>query len=214
MKVTGFYDDLMPRLPGADESLVEHETYAAVRQLCEDGWAWPQDLDPLNLSADQPNIYLDPLPGDTRVGYVLLVTYQASGGARRALTPMTVAPPVDTVGSTTPRFFYLSTPGEMKLYPTPSEDQTDVLYVSCTVIPRTKNTTLPDFFSTHHRDAIIDGVCARMMLMTSKPWSNGPLALTHNRRWRNYIKRCRDITKRKYSLADGPWAFPSREGWQ
>jgi hypothetical protein len=102
----------------------------------------------------------------------------------------------------------------MTLYPTPSTDQSDVLSVSCTVIPRSKHTNLPELFSTHLRDAVIDGVCARMMLMVSKPWSNGPLAVTHNRRWRNHIKRTRDITRRRYSMSDGMWAYPSREGQQ
>jgi hypothetical protein len=98
--------------------------------------------------------------------------------------------------------------GELLLHPTPLNEELNSLLVACTLIPTCDTCELPDYFYTHYRDAIIAGVCSRMMRMASKPWSDRASALMFGREFRNHIKRTRDITKTRYSFSDAPWRFP------
>jgi hypothetical protein len=208
MNLSDFLDDLMPRLSGAEERLILHETLSTVRRLCEEGWAWPLDFGPISVKEGKSLVYLDPMPCNTRVGYVLSAAFAASGPVTRPLAPATARPVIDSMKRATPSAFYMQDTGTLQLVPTPDKDYDNALSLVCTVIPTCVDTVIPDFFGTHFRDAVIDGVCARMMVMNSKPWSNGPLASLHGKSFKNHIKRTRDITKRRYSLGDRNWSYP------
>jgi hypothetical protein len=208
MKLEDFYDDLMPRLSGADESLVKHETFAAVRKLCEEGWAWVMDVGPLNVRVGADTVYLNPLPENTSVGYILQAQFTPTDGSTGYLTA-TANLPLDRATLGTPATFYHAAgPGTIKLVPTPDKDHDKSLIVVCSVIPANVTVVLPDYFNTHYRDAVIDGVCSRMMAMSSKPWSNMTMATYHGRSFNNHIKRSRSISLRRFSLAENNWAFP------
>ena len=200
--------DLMPRLPGADEDLILRETFAAVREFCEDGLAWVEIIGPLSSQANNPNMYLDPLPGNASVGYVLQVTFRGSGGTfGRELRPVTGIPP-SIAPASDPAAFFMQDTGHLVLRPTPSKAHANAYEMSVSMIPSECGCQLPAVFRTHYRDAIIDGVCARMMLMHSKPWTNAGLATHHGKRFRNFIKRTRTQTKARYTSAS-LWRYPS-----
>ena len=200
MKITDFYDDLMPRLPGADESLIEHETFAAIRKLCEEGWAWTITLT-MSVRKGQKRVYLDPMPENTKVGYIL----SASLGTR-TMTPLVALPLNEDEGS--PMSFYMEDTGTMRLNPIPDKDYPDGLTITATVIPMNKKVTIPDMFNTHYRDTVIDAVCHRMMIMSSKPWTNPSMGVHHGKSMKSGIKRIRDITNRRYGMGDNTWSFP------
>jgi hypothetical protein len=213
VNLSDFLDDLMPRLPGATEELVNHELYAALRQLCEEGWAWYQDIT-IDVKAAKQTYYLDPLPGNARVGYVLSAFYNPTSGYRRRLTPMVTIPaaivpnPNPDSEDDTPIGYLMTDPGTMKLSPTPSADAPKGLTIGLTAIPLSPTCSFPDYFFTHYRDTLIDGVMARMQLMKSMAWSDTNLATINGRKWRNWLNRTRDITKRRYSTGDRNWRFP------
>ena len=173
--------DLMPRLPGATEELIRAETMAAVRELCEDGRAWTETVEPLHAN-DKGYIYINPLYQDTRVGYVLGLTANGHGVPFQMIDPGTIQPAY--LGNATTKYSAL-----------------------VSVIPLHERTRLPELFWTHWRDAVIDGVCARMMAMPSKPWSSAQGAVLHGRGFRNHVKRCRMITKHM-TQGEHPWRFP------
>jgi hypothetical protein len=200
----------MPRLPGATEELVLHELFAALRQLCEEGWAWPLDFGPLNVYASKPRIYLDPMPDNTRVGYVLRVRYEPASGANTRVLPLVHLPSVTDPG--TPNRFYMENTGTLLLDPIPLEEELNSLHVACTLIPTSTTCRLPDFFFTHYRDAIIAGTCSRMMMMSNKSWADRAAGTMHAKQFKKYISQIRNTTKARYSLADGSWRFPHFAG--
>tara|TARA_R110000772_G_scaffold51809_5_gene118881 strand:+ start:6479 stop:7135 length:657 start_codon:yes stop_codon:yes gene_type:complete len=207
MKTSDFYDHIMPRITGAEEPLVLQETFSAIRQLCEEGWAWPVDYGPFSTTAGSRHIYLNPMPENSVVGYVLQVIYEPSTGGRVQLGTMQNVPPANEPNSS-PRGVYMEDTGTMVLYPTPDTSEAGSIRVSCTTIPTLVVAELPEMFMTHYRDAVIDTACHRLMMMDSKPWSSPTMAMFHGRRSRNHIKRIRDITKRRYSMGSSQWQFP------
>jgi len=215
VSVQDFLPDLMPRLPGAEEELVMHETFAAIREFCEDGQAWIETLPSVSSKANNPNIYLNPQPDGRVVGYVKQVLFVGAGtvsatsnsnGFRKLLTPITTVPAFVTTGQE-PTAYMMADTGHLVLNPIPTLDHTKSYTIDISLIPTNVKARLPQEFLTHHRDAIISGVCSRMMLMISKPWSNPTTALYHGKRFRNFVKRSRALTNSKYSPGAG-WRFP------
>lgn len=201
--------DLMPRLPGAEESFVKHETFATLREFCEDGRAWIDTLTNLSSKANNPNIYLDPLPDGNKVGYVLDVQYRPSGSTQaKSLDVMTSWPALATRVADDPLAYYMLDTGHIRLNPIPGKDHEKSYDVTMTLIPCDINVRLPIEFSSHWRDAIIDGVCSRMMLMVAKPWTSLKLGEFHGRKFRNHVKRARSITDSRWSRGDAQWVFP------
>lgn len=172
--------DLMPRLPGATEELILAETLATIRELCEDGRAWVEEVGPYHVN-DKGVIYIDPLFQDARTGYVLQLKVDGRGI------------PFEMVDTGTIRPLYNSVNGKFT--------------VIVSFVPLHARTRLPQMFWTHWRDAVIDGVCYRMMTMPSKPWSSAQGAMLNGRRFRNHVKRCRMITKHM-TQGEHPWQFP------
>ena len=208
MILTDFLDELMPRLPGADEAFVQAEMLSAARILCVDGYAWPVNLGPLDIRADDPNIYLDPLPGDTRIGIILSVRFEPAGSNRKDLWPLT-RPPVETTSNATePRYYWMATPGEMVLSPTLSVAAPDSIYVDATVIPADSTCIFPDAWRTHFSEAMIAGVCSRMMAMQSKPWSDRNGSMLFGKQFRNHVATTRRTTINRFSQNQAQWRFP------
>lgn len=57
-------------------------------------------------------------------------------------------------------------------------------------------------------DVILDGVLARLYGMPSKPFSSPQLATYHGPRFRDGIRRARDIAQRGFTDGGGRWCFP------
>ncbi len=207
IKAEDWLSDLMPRLPGATEELIVHETFSAIREFCEDGRAWVDNLGPLSSKANNKNIYLNPQPGNVMVGYVYMVLFKGNSNFRKKLTPMSDVASYITTGQD-PTGFYMEDTGLLTLNPVPTIAHDKAYTVVVSLIPTNINTQFPQEFLTHWRDAVIDGTCGRMMLMQSKPWSNASLALHHGKRFRNFIKRTRNLTRNKYTSGQS-WLFPN-----
>jgi hypothetical protein len=200
----------MPRVPGATEELVLHEIFAALRELCEDGSAWIDTLKNVGTKANNRNIYLDPLADGNKVGYVFQVKFNAVNSPYgKALTPLTVWPSSTEQTADNPLAYYMADTGHILLNPTPSQAHPNAYDITMSIIPCSDKVRLPVEFSSHWRDAVIQGTCERMMTMVSKPWSSTRLAVFHGRKFRNHIKRARYIAKTRFSPGDAVWRFPS-----
>lgn len=206
VQIDDWLPQLMTRLPGMTEELLRQELQDAIRELCEDGRAWTEIFGPLSSKANNPVIYLDPLFQNARVGYVWRATFRGNSNAKKVLTPAPAAPLIDQY-ATEPQAFMMVSPGVVHLSPTPNRDWDQRYEFDLSVIPTKQATRLPDIFRTHWWDAVIDGTCGRCMNMHSKPWTNPSMAMYHERRFRNHIKRARAITAAKYSTAQA-WTFP------
>lgn len=201
-----WYQYLMPMLPGITEEFLLVMITDALREFCEDGRAWTEIIGPLSSKADNPIIYIDPLPNNTRVGYVRLLTFSGNPTTNRALTPMATIPYLRP-SSSQPVAYRMDSPGTINLNPIPTQAWPDAFTADVTIVPLGPNIRLPEIFWTHWRDAIIDGVCGKCMLMISKPWSNPSIGTLHAKKFRNHIKRARAITDGKYTAA-AAWVFP------
>jgi hypothetical protein len=197
---------LMPMLPGITEEFLLVLLDATLREFCEDGRSWTEIIGPLSSTANNPIIYLDPLPSNTRVGYVQLLTFSSNIDSHKRLTPMAQMPYLRP-SSDQPVAYMMEDPGTINLNPIPTSDWPKAYTVDLSIIPLGPNIRLPEIFWTHWRDAIIDGVCGRAMMMISKPWSNPSIGTLHGKKFRNHIKRARAITDAKYTDAQA-WAFP------
>ena len=200
-----FIKDALVQLPGATEDLIQHQIEAVLREFCEDGWAWPYACSSVDIThSNAGRVYLDPLPNDTRVGYIHSVRFSENVPPLRQLT----SPPRYLGKPARPRYFMLEEPGTLLLYPAPDKDYLESLSVDLTVIPIDADTVLPDFFWTHHRDAVLSGVLGRMMVMPSKPWSSAPTGIMNQRRFRNFVKRSRATSGQRWGMDVQNWMFP------
>ena len=209
MYLTSLYDQLMPRLPGASEELVLNEVFHTAQLLCNEGHAWVEEVGPLDIRANNRNIYINPLPNDSRVGEILSVRYEPAGEQRRYLTSLAKPPPESTADATAPLHYYMREPGWLVVYPTLTTASADSLYIDCSVIPARSSCSLPETFSTHHSQALVDGTCYRMMMMSAKPWSDRAAAMLHGRAFRNYVHTIRTTVKNRYSQGTVLWQFPA-----
>lgn len=208
MVISDFLDDLMPRLPGADETLVKHETLAAAREFCESSNAWIYSVPPQDLPADTSAVAITPLT-NTEVGYLLLVEFRDTNADSFRTLPVTLRrPPNPDETAEAPRCYYPESPALLTLYPQPTLLHADGFRADVSLIPVNQAVVFPDTFSSHWRDAIREGVLYRMYSMPSKPWSSGSMAMLHGRSFRNQIKKARDIVKRRYSTTSETWRFP------
>ena len=205
-QISDWYQYLMPMLPGITEEFLDVMLNATLREFCEDGRAWTEILGPLSSKADNPKILLDPLPGNTRVGYIYQVTFQTTPNTNKTLTPGASIPYLRPTGDQ-PTAYFMEGPGVISLNPVPIRDWDDAYFVDASIIPLGPNIRLPEVFWTHWRDAVIDGVCGKCMMMISKPWTNPSVGTMHARKFRNHIKRARAIADGKFTDAQS-WAFP------
>lgn len=209
MVITDFLDDLMPRLPGADEALVEAETLSALRQFCEEGLAWVYNYPVQTITALDTHIAINNIPANTSVGYLLLTEFKPnSSDEYKELYPALRLPTNPSDTATEPTHYYAESPSSLLLIPVPTETHTNGFRGAVSLVPTGSAVDLPDEFQSHWRDAVIDGVMYRMLTMVSKPWSNPQLSVIHGRKFRNAIKRARDITKRRYGTSSAAWRFP------
>lgn len=202
-------DDLMPRLPGATEKLVLHETFAALREFCEEGNAWIDVMTNISTKANNRNIYLDPLPDGNKTGYVLQVLFDpVNSDNSRKLHALTSWPFRSATISDDPAAYYMVDSGHILLNPIPKKAHVKAYTITVTLIPCSEKVRLPVEFSSHWRDAIISGVSHRMMSMISKPWTNTAQSIFQGRKFNNHKKRARQIAESRFGRGERQWVYP------
>jgi len=216
-------DDVMPRVAGASEELVLQEISSAMRELCEDGMAWPLEVRPLGSVADDPALdigaALQALLGQPGVtpGNVMRLTFSPDSGYQRVLAAAAAEPLRLSETADDPAAYMMVAPSMAHLYPTPRKDHPGAYTATVTVVPTAPDVVFPEFFRSHYLDAVMQGVLARMLPMGSKPWTDKASAVSAARSSRNHIKRSRAATLGRFTAAQG-WAFPffaqgSGSGW-
>ena len=168
---------------------------------------------PMSLEAGNNQLIIAPLPENAAVAYVHRLKFINETGSLGALAE----PPPYAGDAGKPRAFYLEEPGVVRLHPTPKIDYPDALTVEVTLLPASPgciqnaaapDCLFPDYFWTHHREAIRSGVLGRMQLTPRKPWTDASAGALNERRFRNFIRRSRVTSGRRWGMAVQTWRFP------
>ena len=194
---------LMTRLQSATEEEIREELEYTIHDFCREGEWWQEVIGPYNLNGDDNIISLSPVDSRTAVVYVRAVWYKD-----KLLGEMSANVPVRNDTGTPLYYTCESDPTVLTLIPTPAQDEADALKVLAVLCPKCPDKWLPSWLSTHHFEAIFDGVLGRFYSQLNKPFSNEPRAAYHLRRYRNKCREARGMATRGYTTGAARWSFP------
>jgi len=194
-------EKLVARIPSEPESIIQDELVSVIKDFCREGKPWRVRLDGYNTVAGQATVAINPVDADSKCIDILKAFYKSNElgqAAYRVHTPADGSP----IGFTCP------TPDVITLIPTPSTSETGVLDVYVALVPLDPATFVPDFFVTHHFEAILDGTLGQFYNQPMKPFHDRELAKYHLRRYRNKTREASDMAGRGYTPSAQDWAFP------
>jgi len=76
----------------------------------------------------------------------------------------------------TPRYYFFLNPGEITFYPTPSEDQSQAIFIRAALKPSLIASSFPTALFKEHASTIAYGALRDLMMMPGKPWENPGMA--------------------------------------
>lgn len=206
---TYFVQKAILECPGAPDTLVQSKLQDVVNSFYRDSLAWREVVGPYKIVANRNEITLNPVDQYTSVQYVLgaYLLPDSNGGNRPQYLK---ASPTLLVGTDVgpPAAFFMMKPDLMQLFPSPNATLGAVLYVYAALRPEVNTPRLPDLATTHHFDALMAGLLARLYAMPRKPWTDKDLARDKTNEYKRYLLRFQDEARRGYSLAAAPFRFP------
>ena len=210
-----FLRDLLLELPNAEEAVLRRELFRVLNEACVKGWAYPVVHGPLDiLLANNGEIDLGAEFPQFNIGVPLQVFFKGATGWGRGLHPLTTEPLASDLTSSEPHSYWLKEPNVLNIFPYPTVDQLQTLTLRLALTPDIFSVdvettlTLPDYFWTHHRDMLIDGVCHRMMRQAGKPWSNRTESKLRGTEYRAGLAQARDYARHTWGFGDTTWAYP------
>lgn len=196
-----FIRDAMVRLPGAVEEVVKNEIRRTLREFFQMSSAWRCMEGPYTVKEGLSEYLLNPVNSYTQMVYVIAAYLDG-----RELTPFNRPIVAEAVG--TPMYYYCTTPENLFLYPTPEKDYERSLKVYLSLTPDSCTEKLPKMAITQFYDYILDGILYRMYIQPSKPYTDGSLALHHQRMYRYGIGKARIIAESGYMMQSSATEFP------
>lgn len=191
--------ELTARVPNASSGGIRTELKASFREFFTKSAMWIEEVT-VNVKADKAIYRLS----SSTEGQVLYIHKVIFNGIPLALSSA-------VLHNVTGVYAYSPAPGELQLFPTPTEDVDAGLYVTVSKTPCSPITQVPREVYTYWFDDILDGALGRIYGQPSKPYSNQLVAQYHLKRFRDSIARARDVGRKKYSSSTIPWHFP--RGW-
>jgi hypothetical protein len=173
-----WYPDLMIQLVGCPQPVMDFELRRASQAFFQATRAWQVTLPALAVIAAQEVVPVVLADAGTELIRVEKAWYNGS-----SITPST-ADALDaqfsddwTLHTGTPDRVYQVTPGDVHLYPIPTEAPTTGLKLRVSVRPSETATGLADDMAIKFRDDIANGAKARLMMYPNVEWSNPQLAM-------------------------------------
>ena len=172
MKWSGFYDYVMPELPGVSTDIVDIYLRRAAIEFCEETSVYVSDHDPISLikgiaeyDLEAPESETDIVSvkkawvGDAAIEYVS----QDTLNQRPVYWPSESAP--------RPTAFTQQTQTSLIAYPKPSESRRNGLKLKVVLRPSGASTGVVDWLGGKYIQEITDGAKAMLMAMPNKPWT-------------------------------------------
>lgn len=199
-------DSLVSRLPGADESTIDHELINTLREFYRTSGSWVVRLGPIQLLPTKNLYNLSLNAQGATVLYVLKVEYDDRPLRMFDVRPsrvnrMNPGKPVGIVGT--------PTPGTIEIMPVPNGDDLLPIYPTCALTSDDLNCNVPSYVRTHFYETILSGVLGRMMAHIKKPYSSPAHAQVHRQVFRSGMSEARDMARRNFTAAEKSWRFPA-----
>ena len=172
MKWSGFYDYVLPELPGVATDLVDIYLRRAAIEFCEETSVYVSDHDPISLikgiaeydlEAPEPETDIVSVKkawvGDSSIEYVS----QDTLNQRPVYWPNETAP--------RPSAFTQQTQASLIVFPKPTESLKNGFNMKVVLRPTLGATGIIDWMATKYIQEITDGAKAMLMAMPNKPWT-------------------------------------------
>lgn len=169
-----WFPDLMLHVAGCPSILATHELRRAAQAFFDGTRSWKVIEDALPVAADQTTVTTTPSDSEQEVVRVEGVVYDGQELTLEPLESMAskYGPDWRSHTAARPSAYLQITPGEITLYPVPTDAATDGVVRTLSVRPSDTSPGLPDDIAQKYRDEIHLGARARLMLIPNKPWTN------------------------------------------
>jgi hypothetical protein len=199
---------LTARLAGATPATITSELQAAVREFYLQSNAWREQVGPYNVYAGADLVWLNPVDAYSSVLYIHNAWLDLpDDGGTIPLEAYTVRP-TDGREDSRPLGYSTPDPYVLRLYPKPTENLGQCLWVDATLVPLPDATRLPNIAASHHYEPILEGALSRLLVMPNKPWTDPVMGMAYRQQFRRRCVQWRDIAGRGYNGADVPFSFP------
>lgn len=170
MKIESMLKWLLPLVPGCPDMMALTYYKRALREFCEETYAYQRDLDPIQIEGGIAQYDLDV---DTGFEVTTIISAFIGQWPVVPLAPHQVRP---TWASIPGR--YVQWDGTtVTLYPTPAVDGADPLVLRVALTPTLSATDMDDGFADEYGEEIANGAAYRLMSMPKQPFTdlNGSL---------------------------------------
>lgn len=205
-----FLPDLRPHLPGCPQVMMEHELRRVAQDFFGRTRAWQVVTDPIAVPAGSPDVAIVLPDADTE-----LVRVENAWYDNRVVDVMT-SDQLDDYTYTdwrsqegTPSALLQTTPGSVRLYPSPIAAADIGLRLRVAVRPGESGTGIPDDLYVLYREAIAMGVKSRLMMYPAAPWANPDLSGVNAMGYQREVARATLHAQRSF----GKGRIPSRPRW-
>ena len=180
-------DNARVRLAGATDGAIKLELFAILNDFFQSTNIWREDI-PLAVTPDSQEYEVIPFSVST-INRLMWV-YDDKGFAVSAIMPV---------------------PGTLNLAYQPDVAKTLSVTVALTVtdpVTREEYPEFPDWILNKYNTCILDGLLARMMSQTAKPYSNAQMALFHGKSYTQGCSFAKVETERNNVYRNQSWRFP------
>lgn len=197
-------EDICAALPGVVPDFVRRELDAVAREAFPRIQIWKHDF-VLSTRAGRSDYAVDPRVPGARVAEVLAVSYGAA--------PLRMhQPPLTAVEDpAAPRYWWMPTPGVLRLHPAPRDTAIAAVGVRAALSPLNSITAAPEEILVPMRELLFLGTQARLYPLPGKPWTALPLAQRSRKMYRIELAKLQAEYLAGTSQGGAEWQFPG--GW-
>jgi hypothetical protein len=169
------YPDIMPHVPGCPIPIVDWEIRRVAQDFMQRTKAMQVKIENLIFAAGDPTLLIEANEAEFDFFGIIRDTFTYDGVT---IYPVTV----QQLGTSyyhdwknmigVPSHYFMATPNEITLWPTPATDSAIGASFYMAITPKENATTLPTEFVKKYRQALFVGVRGRLMSYPEKPWTN------------------------------------------
>lgn len=175
---SGFYDMLMPELPGCPQAAADHALRQSAVEFCEQSLVWQAFHPEVAISAGTADYAFSP-PEGTRVHAISRAALD--GSELEAFVPGAGGSLHGQQGGLGSPRYVIGGTARFTLAPEPAA--AGVLAMTVALKPSPDSQGIEDWLFDEYREPIVHGTLARLMLSPKKPYSNIELAAYHRQQF-------------------------------
>ena len=204
--LTPWMQELVARISGTTEEIVQRQLIYVVRDFCRESLAWRDLLQGYSVSAGCSVVDVNPVDGRRECLQVLNVYLDG-----RELEPASASRPYagDLSDGTPMAYTCEQGPSLITLLPTPSTDSICSLAAYVALCPKCPEIWMPPLFQQLHYEAILDGTLGRFFSQPNRPYTSERAAAYHLQRYRHKTREAWAHAQRGNTVNAVNWSFPS-----